>query len=41
MLEICSLRVLVLHDTLLVTVLMYGSETIKGGGGELELGLCR
>ena len=28
MLEICSMSVLVLHETLLVLVLIYGSETM-------------
>ena len=35
MLGICSLSALVLHETLFVTVLMYGSENVMEGEGEL------
>ena len=45
MLGICSLSVIiVLHETLLVTVLMYGSETMfqkEKEKRDLELELCR
>ena len=33
--RICNLSVLVLHKTLLVPVLMYGSETDMEGEGEI------
>ena len=41
-LEICSLSVVVLHETLRVPVIMYGSETCYGKRRkDLELGLYR